>query len=91
MQILKATINPKNNDNKHFQYAIRIALNHKKIVKDLQRISKFKPFIKKYNWRKIKFLSHKNDWKNFESNNKSIALNILYVPYNTKEIKHACI
>ena len=49
MQILKATINPKNNDNKHFQYAIRIALNHKKIVKDLQRISKFKPFIKKYN------------------------------------------
>ena len=27
--------------------------------------------------------------KNFESNNKSIALNILYVPHNTKEIRHA--
>ena len=26
------------------------------------------------------------NWKKFESNNKSIALNILYVPYNTKEI-----
>ena len=87
----KATINLKSNNNKCFQYAIRIALNHKKIVKDLQRISKFKPFINKYNWKKIKFLSHKNDWKKFESNNKSIALNILYVPYNTKEIKHACI
>ena len=24
-----------------------------------------------------------------ESNNKSITLNILYVPHNTKEIKHA--
>ena len=29
------------------------------------------------------------DWKKFESNNKSIALNILYVPYNTEEIRHA--
>ena len=25
-----------------------------------------------------------------ESNNKSIALNTLYVPYNTEEIRHAC-
>ena len=25
----------------------------------------------------------------FESNNKSIALNILYMPYNTKGIRHA--
>ena len=29
------------------------------------------------------------DWKKFEINNKSIALNILYVPYNTKEIRDA--
>ena len=27
-----------------------------------------------------------HDWKKFEQNNKTIALNILYVPYNTKEI-----
>ena len=31
----------------------------------------------------------KKDWKKFELNNKSIALNILYVPYKTKEIRHA--
>ena len=37
----------------------------------------------------IDFPSHKKDWKKFESNNKSIALNILYVPHNTKEIRHA--
>ena len=47
----KATINPKNNDNKCFQYAITVALNHKNIVKDLQRISKIKAFINKYNWK----------------------------------------
>ena len=29
------------------------------------------------------------DWKKFELNNKSIALNILKVPYNTKEIRNA--
>ena len=27
--------------------------------------------------------------KNFELNNKSIALNIFYVPYNTQKIRHA--
>ena len=29
------------------------------------------------------------DWKKFELNNKSIALNILNVPYDTKEIRNA--
>ena len=31
---------------------------------------------------------HKKDWKKFELKNKSIALNMLFVPYNTKEIRH---
>ena len=31
----------------------------------------------------------KKGLKNFQSNNKSIALNILYVLHNTKEIRHA--
>ena len=31
------------------------------------------------------------DWRKFEYNNKAIALNILYVPYNTKQIKQAYI
>ena len=37
----------------------------------------------------INFPSQKEDWKKFESNNKSIALNILFAPYNTKEIRLA--
>ena len=36
----KATINPNNNDNKYFQYALTVALNYEKIKKDPQRISK---------------------------------------------------
>ena len=85
----KATINPKNNDDKCFQYALTVALNYEKIKKDPQRISKFKPFIDKYNWKEIDFPSHSKDWKKFESNNKSMALNILYVPHNTDKIRHA--
>ena len=38
---------------------------------------------------KICFPSHQKDWEKIELNNKSIALNILYVPYNTEEIRHA--
>ena len=37
----------------------------------------------------MEFPSHKKDWNEFEKNNKTIALNILYVPYNTEEIRHA--
>ena len=29
------------------------------------------------------------DWKNFERNNKAIALNVLYIPRNTKAISVA--
>ena len=32
---------------------------------------------------------HRKDWKKFALNDKSIALNILYLPYNNEKIKHA--
>ena len=85
----KAAINPKNNDDKCFQYALTVALDYEKVKKDSQRISKIKPFTDQYNWKEIDFPSHSKDWKKFESNNKSIALNILYVPHNIEKIKHA--
>ena len=44
----KATINPKNNGDKCFQYALTVALNYKQIKKDSQRISKIKSFIDQY-------------------------------------------
>ena len=84
----KSTINPKNNDDKYFQYAVTLALNIDKIKKDSQRVSKIKPFIEKYNSEDIDFPSTSKDWKKCECNNK-VALNILYVPYNTKKINIA--
>ena len=84
----KSTINPKNNDHKCFQYAVTLALNLDKIKKNRQRKPKIKSFIKQYNWKDIDFPSTSKDWKKFELNNE-IALNILYVPHNTKKIQVA--
>ena len=86
------TINPKNTKNNNcFQYAITAALNYQNIDHHPERISKLKPFINNYNWKDIEFPSHSKDWRKLECNNKTIALNILYVPYNTKQIKQAYI
>ena len=76
----KATINPKNEDDDNcLQYAVPVALDHENIGRDPQRISKIKPLITKYNWEGIEFPATQKDWKKFEQNNKTIALNILYV------------
>ena len=86
----KATINPQNeNDDNCFQYAITVALNHQNIVRDLQGISKNKPLINQYNWKRIEIPTELKNWKKFEQNNKTIALNILFVPYSTKTIRLA--
>ena len=84
----KSTINPKNNDHKCFQYAVTLALNLDKINKHPQRISKIKPFIDQYNWKDIDFPSTSKDWRKFELNNE-VALNVLYVPRNTRKIQVA--
>ena len=96
----KCTINQKNNDNKRFQYATTLALNfiliykinitiYSNIDKHHQRILKIKPFVDNYNWNNINFPTAKKDWNKFELNNKNVALNILYVPFNIKKIEIA--
>ena len=74
----RSIINPKNNDYKCFQYAITVALYGDKINKHPQRVSKIKPFVEQYNWNGIEFPATSKDWKKFEQNNESIALNVLY-------------
>ena len=85
----RVTINPKNKDNKYFQYSIAAALNHQEIGNHPERISNIKPFIDKYNWKGIDFPAGAKDWEKFEKNNKEVAVNILYVPHNTKDIRLA--
>ena len=41
----KATMNPKSNDGKFFQYDVAAALNHQNIKSNPERITKIKPFI----------------------------------------------
>ena len=84
----KSTINPKNNDHKCFQYAVTLVLNLDNIDNHPERISKIKPFIDQYNRKDIDFPSTSKDWKKLELNNE-IALNILYIPHNTRKIQIA--
>ena len=68
-----ATINPTNEkDNKSFQWFIISGLNHNKIkVKDLKKIRKLKRI-------DTDFPIYREDWENFEQNNTSVALNVLF-------------
>ena len=65
----RATINPKNKDNKCFQYSITVALNHQNIENHPERISNIKTFINQYNWDGIDFPAGIKDWKKSERNN----------------------
>ena len=80
----KATINPKNEkDNGCLKWSIIGGLNYNKITeKELKKIEKFKR-VDTY------FSSHQRDREEFERNDTSIALNILFVPHNSEEIKLA--
>ena len=49
--------------NKCFQYAVTFAVNNEEIKKDPLRITKNIPFINKYNWLEINFISEKDGWK----------------------------
>ena len=75
----KVTINPNDEDDKCFQCAMSVALNHKEIKRDPQRISKINSFTNKYSWNGIKYLPKIDDCKTFEKNNPTVALNIMYI------------
>ena len=84
-----ATIKPKRKDNKCFQYSITVALNYQNIENHPERLSNIKHFINQYNWKGIDFPAEIKNWKKFERNNKTIALNILSIPHNKKTINLA--
>ena len=44
-----------------------------------KKITNIKAFINKYKWEGINFPSEKDDWKAFEKNNVTIALNAFHV------------
>ena len=86
----RATINPKNRDNKCFQYSTTVALNYQNIENHPERISNIKAFIDQYNWEGTEFHAGIKDWKKFEQNNKAIVRKVLFIPHNkkNKQISH---
>ena len=54
--------------------------------KKTQRITKLIPFINKYNWEGINYPSGKDDWKKFEKDSVTIAINALYAKGEKKYI-----
>ena len=79
-----ATINPKNEkDDKYFQYSLTSVFSYNEIKK-----KEFQNIFKKIKHEDTDFSSHQRDWENFEQNNESIALNVLFAPQNSEEIAH---
>ena len=77
-----------NKDNS-FQNALDDPLNYQTIQTNAERISKLKPYISKYNWEGTVFPADQKNGKKLEWNNKTIALNILFIPHNTEIIRVA--
>ena len=71
------TIISGNND---FRSALNDAWNYQSIEAHPERISTLKAYINKHNWEGIDFPAGPKDWIKFEK----IALNILFIPHNTK-------
>ena len=80
----KATINRKNEkDNGCFKWSIIAVLNYNQInEKELKKLLKFRRV-------DIDFSSHQRYWEKFEQENNSIAINVLFVLYNSEEINLA--
>ena len=74
-----ATINPKNEkDNKCFQWSIISGLTYSKIKEEhLKKILKIKRI-------DTGFSLYHEDWENFEQNNTSVALNVLFASYDSE-------
>ena len=70
-----------------FMYAVTIALYHKELGTNPDRISKrLIEHASKLNWIHIDFPASYKDYAIFEKFNEDIALNVLYVPFNQKTI-----
>ena len=78
----EATINPKNeNDDECLRWSIISALNYKEITK-----KEFENISKKIKHEDKGFSLQQGDWENFEQDNESIALNVLFSSQDSEDI-----
>ena len=74
----KAIINPRNEDQECFKWAVIAALRWEEIDKDPQRISELRRFEADFDWSGIVFLVSIKDIKKFELRNQ-ISINLLAI------------
>ena len=84
----KTTINPVNDDDKCFQCTATVALNYKDIGKNIQRMSKIKPFINNYDWREQIVYQRKMTGKSLK---KKINQQLLLICYMLKNEQISCL
>ena len=86
----KVIKNPKNKDDRCFEYSMVVALRHMEIKSHPEGIQgNHHLFSCDYNRQGIDFLTGIKEWKRFEKNNETIALTILQVPHDEIKITHA--
>ena len=88
LKLRRRVLNPQNNDNKCFQYSVTLLLYHEQIGKNYCIITKIKQYTNNFDWKNVNFPPQEQDYKTFEMNNNSIAINILYVPSDTGKISY---
>ena len=77
-------------DNRGFEYSIVVALRHNEIKNYPERIQgNHHLFSCDYNCRGIDLSAGIKEWKRFEKNNETIALNILQIAHDEIKITHA--
>ena len=74
----KAIINPKNEDQECFKWAVIVASRWEEINNNPERVSKLKRFEKDFNWTGIRFLVSVKDITKFEFRNQ-ISINLLAI------------
>ena len=74
----KAIINPRNEDQECFKWAVIAAFRSEEIGKNHQRVSNLKKFEKDFDWSGIKFPVPDKDIKGFEIKNR-ISINLLAI------------
>ncbi|XP_057310212.1 uncharacterized protein LOC130648190 [Hydractinia symbiolongicarpus] len=84
----KAVINPRNEDEECFKWALIAAMHHGEIANNPQRISNLRPFVDQYNWEGFEFTVALNKIGKFEEQNPECAVNMLFVSDKTIYIGH---
>ena len=74
MRYKNATINPKNINDRCFQYAFVLTQYQKEIKNYREHVPNIKPYLNLHNWTGKKYTTIKNSFTLFEKNNQNIAL-----------------